>query len=244
MEGTVEGTPKDSPEALAQIQQKLNGAVITVRPTGGSTPEIVFAVVPGDTQLAGGVRVSVDQSGNRLDNCAGRRRRDHATDRASAPSTTSTTSTSTTAVPAARSRAPGRGLGQPVRISLGDDCPGPRSRCAADHWRRGGPLRCAARRCALRRPDGRRPRRGGAQVRVLCDRRQRLSGDAQRRVHVRRQRSRATRGRVHGNEATIVGDAVQTTESIWGPNDPRCCPSSTARTRGSTATAAGSRHLT
>jgi hypothetical protein len=31
----------------------------------------------------------------------------------------------------------------------------------------------------------------------------------------------------NGAEAVIVGDAVQTTDAVWGPNDPRCCPSST-----------------
>jgi hypothetical protein len=31
----------------------------------------------------------------------------------------------------------------------------------------------------------------------------------------------------NGADATIVGDAVQTTEMVWGPNDPRCCPSTT-----------------
>jgi hypothetical protein len=30
-----------------------------------------------------------------------------------------------------------------------------------------------------------------------------------------------------GKDATIVGDAVQTSELVWGPTDPRCCPSTT-----------------
>jgi hypothetical protein len=30
-----------------------------------------------------------------------------------------------------------------------------------------------------------------------------------------------------GRDATIVGDTVQTTELVWGPSDPRCCPSTT-----------------
>jgi hypothetical protein len=29
-----------------------------------------------------------------------------------------------------------------------------------------------------------------------------------------------------GRDAVIVGTAVQTTDPVWGPNDPRCCPSS------------------
>jgi hypothetical protein len=226
--GTVEGAPKDSPAWLGAIQQSLNGAVITLHPDGESAPEYKFAVATTSDLLSGGVSMtSAQDPGARVSNCdAGV----VATRGGSAPAPTSTTSTSTTSTTsAAAAGAALEGVDWGNRTyRLGEDCQGP------DITLRNGSFEDAAGLFGVRLVDvlyGDLTGDGHTEA-VLKFECYAIGGNAYPATPVIVFTSNASGpvqlGQVfEGNDATIVGDAVQTTESIWGPNDPRCCPSST-----------------
>ena len=229
MEGIVEGAPAGSPDFLAQMQRDLNGAVITVHPTNGATPEIVFAVVPSDTMLAGTVRLTDKGRSVAGDDCAaGVVATSGGSSASTTPTTSATTSTTTAAAPTPVAGTDLRSADWGNRTyHVSDDCQGPDITLRNGAWQDAQGL-FGVRLAGVIYGDLTGDGQDDAVVMLECFA---IGGNAYPATPNFVFTSNAS-GPVQlgdafeGNKAAIVGNTVQTTDGVWGANDPRCCPSS------------------